>query len=58
MTQYNFLNIKLSNSQLNQQKYGDSNDDTNFPHKLSLTDTHVLRIRQAFANASSANIKF
>ena len=29
----------------------DSNDETNFPHKLLLlTNTQVLRIRKAFAN--------
>ena len=36
---------------------GDSNDKTNFPHKLLLTDTHVLRLSKDFANYSSANIK-
>ena len=36
---------------------GDSNDETNFPHKLSLTDTQVLRLCKDFANNSSANIK-
>ena len=30
-------------------------DETNFSHKLLLTDTHVFR---AFTNGSSANIKF
>ena len=51
MTQYNSLNVKLSNSQLNKLKsaienesdvvlrisssmVGNSNDNTNFPHKL------------------------
>ena len=55
MTQYNSLNVKLSNSQFNKLKsetknetevvlrlssniIGDSNDETNFPHKLLLTD--------------------
>ena len=37
---------------------GNFNDETNFPHKLLLTNTQVSRIRKAFANASSANIKF
>ena len=36
----------------------DSNDETNFPHKLLLNHTQVLRIRKAFANGSSATIKF
>ena len=74
MTQYNTLNVKLSNSQLNKLKLGikngtevtlklssnvvgDSNDENNFPHKLLLTITQVLRLRKAFANNSSANIK-
>ena len=74
MTQYNSLNVKLSNSQLNKLKsaikneteavlrltsnmIGDSNDDTNFPHKLLLTDRQVLNIRKAFANHLSIEIK-
>ena len=36
---------------------GSSNDETNFPHKLLLTHTQVSKIRKAFANGSSANIK-
>ena len=36
---------------------GSSNDKTNFPHKLLLTDTQVSKIRTVFANGSSANIK-
>ena len=35
-----------------------SNDETNFSHKLLLTATQVLRIREHFANGSSANIEF
>ena len=75
MTQYNTLNTKLSNSQLNKLKsvikietevvwrlspnmIGDSNDKTNFPHELLLTDRQVSSIRQAFANNSSADIEF
>ena len=74
MTQYNTLNVKLYNSQLNKLKsrikngievtlkllsnvVGDSNDDTDFPHKLSLTITQLSRFRKAFANNLSANIK-
>ena len=37
---------------------GNSNDKTNFLHKLLLTDTQVSKIRKAFANGSSTNIKF
>ena len=36
---------------------GDCNNKTNFPNKLSLTGTQVLRICKVFANNSSANIK-
>ena len=73
MTQYNTLNVKLSNSQFNKLKsaikhgteailnlssniVGDSNDENNFPHKLLLTNTHVLKLCKGFANNSSANI--
>ena len=35
----------------------DSNDETNFPHKLLLTDRLVSRLRKAFPNNSSANTK-
>ena len=75
MTQYNRLNTKLSNSQLNKLKsaienknevvirlspdvIGESNDQTNFPHELLLTNRQVSRIRKAFANNSSVDIKF
>ena len=34
-----------------------SNDETSFPNKLLLTKTQVSRIRKAFANGSSANVK-
>ena len=61
MTQYNTLDIKLSNSQINKLKsvikdgtpvtsklssnvFVDFNDEINFPHKLSLTNTQVSRI--------------
>ena len=37
---------------------GSSNDETSFPHNLLLTDTQVSKIREAFTNGSSANIKF
>ena len=36
---------------------GDSNDENNFPHKLLLTNTLVSKLRKAFANGSSVNIK-
>ena len=73
MTQYNRLNIKLSNLQLNKLKsvirnetevflrlssnmIGNSNDVTNFLHKLSLTNRKAAMLRKAFANYLSANI--
>ena len=74
MTQYNSLNVKLSNSQLNKLKsaikneadvalrissgmVGNSNDDTNFPHKLLLTDRQVANIYETFANNLSTDVK-
>ena len=74
MTQYNTLNVKLFDSQLNNPKSGikndtevilkissnvagDSNDKSNFSHKLLLTNTQVSMLHKGFANASSANIK-
>ena len=74
MTQYNTLNIKLSNSQLNKLKsgirngtevtlkissndVGDSYDENNLQHELLLAKTQVSRLRKAFSNSSSANIK-
>ena len=68
MTQCN----KLSNSQLNKLKSAIKNksevvlrlslniigdNETNFAHKLLLTDTLVLNIRKSFANNSSTDIK-
>ena len=37
---------------------GTSNDETNFPHKLLLTNIQVSKLRKTFGNDSSANIKF
>ena len=34
-----------------------SNYETNFPHRLLLTDTQVSKILEAFVNGSSANSK-
>ena len=36
---------------------GGSNNETNFPQKLLLTDTQISRFLKAFADNSSANIK-
>ena len=74
MTQYNSLNVKLSNSQLNKLKssiknetdvvlrisssmVGNSNDNTNFPNELLLTNRQVANIRKAFAKNTSTDIK-
>ena len=55
MTQYNSLNAKLSNSQLNQFKISDN--ETNFLHKLLLTNRQVPNLCKAFANHLSTDIK-
>ena len=74
MTQYNSLNVKLSNSQLNKSKstiknetdiflrlpsnmIDNSEDETNFLHKLLLTNRQVANLRKAFANYLSTDIK-
>ena len=74
MTQYNSLNVKLSNSQLNKLRpaiknesevalrsssnmVGNSDDETNFPHKLLLTNRQVANLRKAFVNHLSTDIK-
>ena len=36
---------------------GNSNSEYNFPHKLLLTNIHVLRLCKAFGNNSSVNTK-
>ena len=68
MTQYNSLNVKLSNSKLNKLKSViktktevvlrlPSNiigdNETDFPHQLLLTNRQVVNICKAFANNSS-----
>ena len=72
MTQYNSLNAKLSNSELNKLKsaietglevvlrlssnmIGDN--ESNFPHKLLLTNRQVSNLRRVFENYLSADIK-
>ena len=72
MTQYNSLNVKLSNLQLNKLKSAIKNEnevvlqlssnmigdnETNFSHKLLLTNRQVLNLRIAFTNNSSTDIK-
>ena len=73
MTQYNSLNVKLSNSQLNKLKSAikdeanvvlrlssnmidNSDDNTNFPHELLLTNRQVANLRNAFAKNTSTDI--
>ena len=36
---------------------GNSNNETNFPHKLLLTNRQILSLRKAFANHTSVDIK-
>ena len=74
MTQYNSLNVKLSNSQLNKLKsvinnetelvlrlsfnmIRNSDDETNFPHKLLLSNRQVANLRKAFASNLLVNVK-
>ena len=72
MTQYNSLNVKLSNSQLNKFKSAIKNEtevvltlssnmigdnETNFPRKLLLTNRPIANICKAFSNHSSTDIK-
>ena len=37
---------------------GNSNDETKFSRKLILANTQVSKLHKAFANGSSANVKF
>ena len=72
MTQYNSLNVKLSNSQLNKLKSAIKNEteavfrlssnmigdhEIDFPHKSLLTNRQVANLRKAFANYLSTDIK-
>ena len=72
MTQYNSLNVKLSNSQLNKFKSAIKNEnevvlrlssnmvgdnETNFPHKLLLSNRQDSNLRKPFANYLSTDIK-
>ena len=36
---------------------GNSDDETNFPHKLLLTNRQVANLRKAFASHTSTDIK-
>ena len=72
MMQYNNLNVKLSNSQLNKLKSAIKNEievflrlssnmigdnESNFPHQLLLTNRQVANLCEAFTNYLSADIK-
>ena len=72
MTQYNSLNVKLSNSQFNKLKPAiknesevvlrlssntTGNNETNFPRELLLADRQVSSLHKSFTNNSSADIK-
>ena len=72
VTQYNSLNVKLSNSQLNKWKSTIKNEsevvlrllsnmignnETNFPHELLLTNRKFSNLHKDFTNNSSTNIK-
>ena len=72
MTQYNSLNIKIPNSQLNKLKSAikietevvlrlssnmTDDNETSFPHESLLTNWKVENLRKAFANHLSADIK-
>ena len=74
MMQYNSLNVKLSNSQLNKLKsaiknesevvlrlpssiISNSDDETNFRHKLLLNDRQIANLCKALANYLSKDIK-
>ena len=72
MTKYNSVNVKLSNSQLSKLKSaiknktdvvrlssnmtGNSNDNTNFPYELLLTNRQVANLCKAFAKNTSTDI--
>ena len=43
---------------LSSNMIGNSNDNTNFPHELLLTNRQVANLRKAFANHLSTDIKF
>ena len=43
---------------LSSNMIGNSDDETNFPHKLLLSNRQVSNLRKAFPNYLSADIKF
>ena len=68
MTQYNNSQLnKLKSAikngtdvvlRLSLNMVGNSNNETNFPHKLLLTNRQILTLTKAFANHTSVDIKF
>ena len=71
MTQYDSVNVKLSNSKLNKLKSAVKNatattlrlssnitgtNETNFLHNLLLTDRQVLSLGRVFPNKSFVNV--
>ena len=62
-SQFNKLKSAITNEtdvviRLSPNMIADSNDETNFPHELLLTDRQISGIRKAFSNNSSVDIKF
>ena len=59
MTQYNSLNVKLSNSQLNKLKSAIKNESKVVLRLSSnmIGDRQAANLRKAFANNSTTNIK-
>ena len=62
-SQFNKLKSGIKNDtlvtiNLSSGPVGESNDETNYLHKLLLINTQVSKIRQAFPNELSAIIKF
>ena len=60
--QLNKLKFEIKNDakvilKISSNAVGDSNDENNFPHKLLLTSAQASKLRKAFANNSSANLK-
>ena len=61
-SQYNKLKSGIKNGaevtfKISSNIFGDSNDESNFPHKLLLNNTQVSKLRKAFANNSLSKIK-
>ena len=60
--QLNELKVGIKNDtevtlKISSNAVGDSIGENDFPHNLLLTNTQVLKLRKAFKNGSSANLK-